>query len=209
MDVPFQTKLNCEVCKISPDACSESKLLVAFYRKVIDRYSDKISFGEEKSIIELKKLVVPSPKIIELSKTLEVNSSVEDDFPNYAVNCLNYLKEIKLLASELKFAFWLTPTETLDLGAGDSMDKALLLCSLLLAKGSSTATVRVLELEDNIKHVVVCFLYSDKAFVLDASQHLFWSGPTIEDVLSSLTINNKKIIKSVYEFNSEAYSSFQ
>ncbi len=199
----------CKACNNGKNACAEDRLLAAFYRKVIERYEEKISFGEEKSVVELKKLVEPSPEVVEESKKISGGEGVVEEFPSYALNCLDFLKGVELLSSGLKFSFWLKPSEVLELGAGDSMDKALLLCSLLSARGSSTASVRVVELEDGVKHALVCFEHSGTAYVLDASVSSSWSGPSVEDVLSQVLVGGKKVLKSLYEFNSESYSSFQ
>lgn len=199
----------CKACGEAKNACAEDRLLADFYRKVIERYAEQISFGEEKSVVELKKLVEPSPKVVEASEKISGAEGVAEDFPSYALNCLDFLKGIALISSGLKFSFWLKPGEVLELCAGDSMDKALLLCSLLSARGSSTASVRVVELEDGVKHALVCFEHSGTAYVLDASASSSWSGPSVEEVLSQVLVGGKKVLKSLYEFNSESYSSFQ
>jgi len=201
--------LTCKACSPQKQACAEDRLLAAFYRKIIDRYEEQISFGEEKSVIELKKLVAPSKEVEEVANSLSTASPVEGAFPAFASRCLEFLKGITLLSSGLKFSFWLTPSETLELRAGDSMDKAILLCSLLLAKGSSTAVVRVVELDDGVKHALVCFLHGGAAYVFDAAHSKSWSGPSVEEVLSEACVDGKMVVRSLYEFNSESYSSLQ
>ncbi|PIT85085.1 hypothetical protein COU36_05330, partial [Candidatus Micrarchaeota archaeon CG10_big_fil_rev_8_21_14_0_10_59_7] len=85
-----------------------------------------------------------------------------------------------------------------------------ILCSLL-AYGGGNAVVRVVELEGGLKHPVVCFSHAGVWYVLDPSSEneAMLSGPSLEDLLSSLAFEGRRFTRSLYEFNSAEYNSFE
>ena len=172
-------------------------LRAEYYRRIIERYAKVVSFGEEKSIPELKRMVAPG-ECVE-AKAAELGGERE---------ALEFVKALPLLHAKLSVSFWLSPREALELGAGDVMDKAVLLCSLLLAQ-SANAFLRVIELDEGTKHPVVLVKGERGARVLDAVSGGSFNGSSADVALRQLSFEGKQYARSLYEFNNANYESFQ
>lgn len=186
----------CKFCSTS-GAEGDDALRSEYYRRVIERYAKVVSFGEEKSIPELKRLVAPDDCV--KLKAEELKEERET---------LEFVKKLPLLHAGLSVSFWLSPGESLELGAGDVMDKAVLLCSLLLAQGAN-AFLRVVELEGGAKHPVVVVKGERESRVLDAVSGGVFMGSNAEAALVRSSFEGKAYSCSLYEFNAEDYEAFQ
>jgi len=190
----------CKVCSFGGPAAADS-LKAAYYKRVIERYAEVISFGEEKSIPELKKLVVPDECVRKKAAEFPVEGVAEA--------ALDFVQKMPLMHSQLSVSFWLSPSEALELGAGDAMDKAVLLCSLLVA-GGIKARVRVLEFEGGFKHAVVLCEKDGSFDLLDSCGSApAMRGKSFDELLAAYSFQGKRVLKSLYEFGPEDYESFQ
>jgi hypothetical protein len=114
------------------------------YLEVILRYKEYIEEKESLYVAELPKLVVP-----ENEDVVNIANRIKNSMPSYNYNdnyydsarlAYSYVKDEITLAN-LPIQFWLTPDETIKCGAGDIFDKAVLLCSLLIALGDVSAKI--------------------------------------------------------------------
>jgi len=189
-------------------------LRAAYYRKIIERYAEVINLGEQKTIPELKALVNPEDAAIKeagsrLSAAIE-GYSFEAKFLEFAKSALELVRKLRPMHADIDISFWLSAKDVFELGVADSFDRTVILCSLL-SYGGGNAVVRVVELEGGLKHPVVCFSHSGVWYVLDASSEneAMLSGPSLEDLLSSLAFEGRRFTRSLYEFNSAEYNSFE
>ncbi len=216
------------------------KTKLAVYRKLVERYSDEISQGEQKTIPELKEMVAPKDAairevkrklLLELGFADELEKGeksgkpertissepegnhyrFEKDFLPAAQNAYCFTQSLKKIHHDLPVSFWLKPREIIDLGAADTFDRAILLCSLLQVLGCQNATVRVLDLEEGLKHPTVVFSYNEKQYLMDPMQECsaFTYHGNLEEVLKTYTYEGKKALKSSYEFNDKEYLEFE
>ncbi|MFA4945998.1 MAG: hypothetical protein WC607_00445 [Candidatus Micrarchaeia archaeon] len=189
-------------CKVCSTAGVEGwdALRAEYYRRVIERYSSVISFGEEKSIPELKRIVSPDECVRRKANELAVGE-------DFAVAAFDYVASLPLLRSKISVSVWLSPSEVMELGCGDVMDKAVLLCSLLLAMGLK-ASLRVVELEEGLKHPVVV-VRGETCALLDPSGGANATGKSPEELLAGFSFQDKRFVRSLYEFDDSAYEAFQ
>jgi hypothetical protein len=198
---------------------SSDAIRAAVYKKIIERYADVIGLQEEKTIPELKALVNPEDEAIAKVKSRfleEVKGndaaweySFERDFPFFARKALAFCYSLKQVNADLNVSYWLKPSEIVELQAADPFDKAIFLCSLLIS-GGGNAKVRVLELEGNAKHAVVLLDLNEKKVLLDPScSSEFEEGNSEEEVLEKHSLEGKRILRSVYEFNHSDYADFE
>lgn len=193
---------------------SLSNTRAAFYRKVIERYREQISAGEQKTIPQLKELVLPGDEAVQKKKQellQEIGvAEFEKDFLAYARKAAEYCRSLSSVESEISAPFWLSPREIVEINAADEFDKAIFLCSLLLAAGSGNAAVRVLQLEGGVEHPIVVFSSDNKHYYADASQSSKIT-PLPEDALEELqkfSYEGKKFVSQKYEFNDKTYAEF-
>lgn len=199
-----------------------SRVRAAAYRKVIEKYADAISAGETKTVPQLKELVLPNDESIQ--KTSEklmkdigrgtteegvVAFSYDADFTSYAKAALRFVQSLKRIHSEISIPFWMTPKDVLEIDAADPFDRALFYCSLLLAAGCHDARVRVVALDGGERHPIVVFPFAKEWFAADPCQ----DGGLMQSVdagelLNSLEIDGKRVVKSVFEFNDKDYEEF-
>lgn len=181
------------------DEVEELKAKLAVYKKLVERYSEEISEGEQKTIPELKEMVVPKDATVEQVRrkilvelgfaeqpqkgdkerasqsagVVDLGAShyrYEKDFLAAAEKAYNACQAFKKIHHDLPVSFWLKPREMLELGVADAFDRAILLCSLLQSLGCENAMVRVLDLEQGFKHPTVLFSYNEKQYLMDAMQ---------------------------------------
>ncbi|VVB98449.1 Uncharacterised protein [uncultured archaeon] len=121
------------------DADNDVKLKI--YELIISRYKDKIEEGEHKSISELRERISPYNEFIkQLAERLSAELKpyeYEKHFPPALQNSIEYIKGIRNV--ELPVSFWIDFQTMDELKAGDVIDQALLLTSLLRAFGSPGA----------------------------------------------------------------------
>lgn len=203
---------------IDPQELALWKARAGYYKKIIERYGEAIDAGERKTIPELKALVdqkdaaVLKLKAEALAKIGHADDySFERDFLPYAEASFSYVKSLSRIDSEIEPSFWMRPEEIVGLGAADAFDRAILLCSLLLACECETARVLVLELEGGGRHPVVVFYYKEKQHFLDPSQEAEFStySGTLEEIFRHYSYEGKKVLKAAFEFNHADYNEFE
>ena len=192
------------------------KVRAGFYRKIVERYSDAVNAGEEKTIPDLKNLVNPDDATVQgLRKEIEGGIQTgeyrfEKDFASYAEKAFNKVQSLLRIHSELSVSFWLYPSDILELGAADAFDRSILLCSLLIAGGCRNAKIRVLEVEGGARHPVVVYTFNERQHFLDPTQESSATTFTgsLEEIFSQYSYEGKKVTKSAFEFNNEEYNEF-
>ena len=138
------------------------------YLAIISRYKDYIEEKEGLSVAELPTLVTPNnEKVAQKSDEIKagfLNYVYENNFIDASSRAYEFVRnEIDNITLPLQF--WLTPAETLEFKMGDSMDKNILLCSILIRLGNPSAKVFVKMIE-NSRKVFVHFEFSDKVRLL-------------------------------------------
>jgi hypothetical protein len=120
-------------------AALEDRLRI--YGMIIERYREPIENGERRSITALRERISPYSEFIVKLRDRLLSSfqdySYEKDFGIASIVAVNYIKGIRNVT--LPVSFWINFDEIDRSGAGDVMDKALLLASLLRAFGSQSA----------------------------------------------------------------------
>ena len=205
--------------KHAPASESPDLVRAEVYKIIIERYSEVIGLQEEKTIPELKALVNPEDEAVSARKAKifeEIKGadaaweySFERDFPAFAKKSLEYCNSLKPVNADLSVSYWLKPSEIVRLQAADPFDKAIFLCSLLQSAGGE-AKVRVLELEGNATHAVVLLSIGVKKILLDPSCSAeAEEGNSEDEVILKHSAEGKKVMRSLYEFNSTEYSDFE
>lgn len=204
--------------EITPVEEDSDSIRAAVYKKIIERYSETLGLLEEKTIPELKVMINPENQAIDGVKQSILDSikgqdaaweySFERDFPSFMKKALEFCFSLKPVNADLSISYWLKPEEIVELKAADPFDKAIFLCSLVKSAGGS-AKVRVLELDGNAKHAVVLVGDSGKEWLLDPScSSVPEEGGTEEDVLQKHVSHGSRVLRSLYEFSDQEYSSF-
>lgn len=178
--------------------------LSEIYLAIISRYKDYIEEKESLSVAELPTLVTPhSAKVREKAdeiKSLFLNYSYDTDFIKAAEAAYAFVRG-SIEEITLPLQFWITPEETLAFGAGDSIDRNILLCSLLVGLGNPSARVFV-SMTDNTRKVFVYYEFKDKLYVLDWSKEQRELASRV-DMLESIYIGEDS---TAYEFNNSMYA---
>jgi len=182
-------------------------LLNRAYAKIIERYKKQIEEMETKSIADLPLLITPKDeKVDELKR--EIIKKVEEktgEVYSFKLHFLEAAKEaIKIVNSfetiSLPLEFWFLPKEVIDLQAGDVVDKAILLCSILISLGNEAAKVLMkIEPQKEKREAYVIFDFNNESYIVDISKKTFRKG------------KKENICKGaiVYEFNDKGYSELE
>jgi len=188
------------------------------YSHIINRYADTIEAGEAKSITELRELVAPDDLAIQ-----KLRNVIAGKIPGYDSNrdfllaaqaAYEWVKS-GIREVEVPVKFWLRPEEIVDLGVADSTDRAIFLCSLLVALGNPAARVMVVELEGGATRAITSFSFGSGRATGDPRTYLLDPRPDLEFdslcggrqwVLSSYSHKGKRIEKVLYEFNNTEYA---
>jgi hypothetical protein len=215
--IPFLRKKEPEPKPEPEEAASsecESELEVSkrrelIYKKIIERYRELIEAGESKSIPELRSLVRPqSSSVIELKDKLTKEFKPYDyerDFVTAAQKAYEFVKD-EIKTEHVNIEFWLSPKDILELNAADEMDKAILLCSLLIALGNKTAKV-VVEMKGGLKHAFVMFSFSNRYYLFDPVHDINLAGSK-EILEAQISTEKDEENKLVYEFNDTEYNEW-
>lgn len=188
------------------EKCRRRELL---YKKIIERYKDLIEAGESKSIPELRSLVKPqSSAILEVKEKLikefeEYN--YERDFPAAAQKAYEFVRD-EIKTEHIPIEFWLTPKDILELKVADEMDKAIFLCSLLIALGNRSAKV-VVEMKGGFKHAFVMFSFGNRFYLFDPVHNINLAGSK-EILEAQISTERDEENKIVYEFNDVEYNEW-
>jgi hypothetical protein len=210
-----------------PAELADSKQYLAYYKKVLSRYSEDIAAGEQKTVPELKAMVNPKdPAVLTLHQGIleglglspdgdeqaRERFDCERDLGAFSQAALARVRELKTIKADLGVPFWLSPSDVMELGAADSFDRALLLCALLNCAGCTQAKVLVLEVEGSGVHPVVEYPWKQELYVCDPSEGgvstALPEGTGLQEGLEDFHCGGKHVRKPLYEFNSQEYSEF-
>ncbi len=179
------------------------------YKKIIERYRELIEAGESKSIPELRSLVKPqSSAVIELRDKLTREFKPYDyerDFLAASQKSFEFVKD-EIKNEHVNIEFWLSPRDILELSAADEMDKAILLCSLLIALGNRSAKV-VVETKGGLKHAFVMFSFGSRYYLFDPVHDINLAGSK-EILEAQISTEKDEENKIVYEFNDTEYNEW-
>ncbi len=188
---------------VSHELC---KKRLAVLRRIIDRYREQIEMGESKTVPDLKNFIDPKNKAVQ-----QVKQDIEGYFHPYiyeknfeeaASKAFEFLRD-KIENDALPVDFWLSPDEVLELGLADEMDKAIFLCSLLIALDNETA--RVVVETNGQRHAFVMFEFNGKFHLMDTVHDVNISGSREEVIEAHLSGHEHKL---VYEFNNKGYEEW-
>ncbi|MFH1247060.1 MAG: hypothetical protein V1644_01645 [Candidatus Micrarchaeota archaeon] len=196
-------------------ALKQCKLQIKAMKAIVEKYSDQINSFEVKSIPELKAFINPQDvavkKVSEKLKAEFSRKSGKEYSPQFlstlSFAAFHFVSSLDVIGVDLPVSFWFTPEKVIELGAGDAFDRVIFLCSLLNAIGAS-AKVHVLEVESGIRHPVV-LLSSEKTYLFDPfppAKHII--GATQKDVLELFSLEEKKYVRSLFEFDASTYEEF-
>jgi hypothetical protein len=186
---------------------SEANILqdkIRFYELVLGRYRQMIEHSESKTIADLKAMIKPNDETVQKAKE-EITSAMrpyiyEQHFHIAAESAHKTVREMRTLKSLIDF--WLTPKEMTALRGGDPMDKAVFLCSLLIALDNPDSYV-IVGVDSGIK-VAVGYKFGDQWRLLDTTSKASVSG------------DKEKLLRewfgdehSIYEFNSIYYNQLK
>lgn len=176
------------------------------YIEILMRYKEHIEEKERLYVADLPKLVIPSDENV-----VSVAKKIESSFPSYVYE-QNFVDAAKLAVryvqleiAEIKMPIqvWLKPGETIRIGAGDVFDKAVLLCSLLIALGNFSAKVISVVANGEGKFVVYCD-FNGKVFFSDLETG-FEELASKEELLQRIGIVKSADV-TAYEFNDKMYN---
>ncbi|MEW6528261.1 MAG: hypothetical protein AB1391_00065 [Candidatus Micrarchaeota archaeon] len=155
---------------------NETKLKI--YELILLRYREKIEENEHKSISELRGHISPYNEFVkQLNERLcfELKPyEYEKHFPVAVQNCVDYIKSIKNI--ELPVSFWIDFKTMDELKAGDLIDQALLLTSLLRSFGSPTAKILITK----SKKVYVGYEWKGERYIINPESGSVLSGDDLE-----------------------------
>jgi hypothetical protein len=174
------------------------------YLTIITRYKDYIEEHEVLHLTELPKLITPLNKNV-ASIAEQIRSGFESynpstDFYSAAYKALESIKSIKQITMPIQF--WQMPSETISNGAGDEFDRAVVLCSVLIALGNPSTKVAVVTAGEQ-RNISVYFSNGDKVACMDVSGSMreFASSKELFDYMGAEGEDS-----SAYEFNDKMYS---
>jgi hypothetical protein len=177
--------------------------LAMVYLSIIERYKDYIEEKENISVAELPTLVTPKEASV-ARKAEEIKAGImpyyfDSKFEEASRIAFQFVRD-KIGSISLPIQFWLLPRETLAFGLGDSMDRCILLCSILIALGNPSAKV-LIRIKDNERKVCVYCEHRGRFFFFDLKEmgRIF---QTREELLGSLKVDEET---TVYEFNDQTY----
>jgi len=186
---------------------SEANILqdkIRFYELVLGRYRQMIEHSESKTIADLKAMIKPNDETVQKVKE-EITSAMrpyiyDQHFQIAAESAHKTVREMRTLKSLIDF--WLAPKEMLNLKGGDPMDKAVFLCSLLIALDNPDSYV-IVGVDSGIK-VAVGYKFGDQWHLLDTTSKANASGE--KEKLIQAWFGDEH---SVYEFNNIYYNQLK
>lgn len=178
------------------------------YLTIIARYKDYIDESEGLYIAELPKLVTPKDESVTLiSNNIKgnfISYSHESNFHEAAMHAYRYVKELTTVSMPVQF--WQTPKETISNEAGDLFDKAVLLCSILIALGEPSSKVLVIIKNDN-RDFMVYYESNGSITAMDLENKVTYYKSS-EELISSIGIKENSDMDA-YEFNDKMYLTIE
>ena len=187
----------------------ETELLKKYnslYLEIIMKYKDYIEEQEGLYVAELPKLVTPSDESVKglaaiiASKFQDYNYA--DNFYDAAQLSYEFVKD-SITSVTLPIQFWLRPGLTINYAAGDVFDKAVLLCSLLIALGNPSTKI-IIVIDENRRSFVVYFEFKEKVTAIDLEKGISTFGVR-DELLKSLGVEEDGEA-TAYEFNDRMYN---
>lgn len=189
------------------EGCLPAKQKAALYKKIIGRYKETIEAEEDKSVTELRSLVVPEDPVVSrisgLLKSTFHPYIYDRNFLKAAEKAFLYCRD-EIRNEFLPLEFWLTPDDIFELKAADEIDKAILLCSLLIALENGSAKV-VVETQQSMRHAFVTFEFNEGFYLMDAAHDVNITGVKEEILKRQIKQQENKVI---YEFNNFEYNEW-
>ncbi|MEM3408006.1 MAG: hypothetical protein QXW80_01745 [Candidatus Micrarchaeia archaeon] len=171
---------------------------------IIDRYRSTIEQSETKTIADLKAMINPRDeevkRISEEIKSKFKPYIYERDFIAAAKEAHEYIRRIRTIRTPIDF--WLMPKDIIKLRGGDPMDKAIFLCSILIALDNYDSYV-VVGINDGTK-VAVSFKFKDEWYFIDPTGSEMINGKK-EELIEKWMSDEKDI----YEFNNVHYNKIK
>ncbi len=171
---------------------------------IIDRYRSTIEQSETKTIADIKALINPSDETVK-----RIVSEITEEFKPYiyeqnflaaSKKAHEYVRKIRTIKTPIDF--WLMPKDVVKLRAGDPMDKAVLLCSILMGLDNYDVFV-IVGVNDGTK-VVVTFKHNEIWYLMDPISNGMISGKK-EDIIEQWLGDEDNI----YEFNNVHYNQIK
>ncbi len=177
----------------------------SIYAEILLRYKDYIEEKEELHLADLPKLITPEDESVELL-AMQIKGGFpvykhEDNFQDAARIAYQHVSE-KILDISVPIQFWLRPAQTIRYGAGDIFDKAVLLCSVLIALGNVSSRVVVVAREDE-RHFVVYSEFGNRIIGIDLGKGVKEYG-SFEEMMKEINAVNSEDV-TAYEFNDKMY----
>ncbi len=176
------------------------------YLEIIMRYKDAIESGEKLYVAELPKLITPQDEaVVSLAKSITSafpSYKSEQDFYDAAKQAHKYVKD-KITTLSPPIEFWLKPNQVLSLEAGDVFDKAVLLCSIMVAMGNVTTKILVVTKKANEEFLVYCE-FKDKILAVNPEGNIT-EFQSKQELLDKMGVREDADI-TAYEFNDKMYN---
>ncbi len=177
------------------------------YLEMLLRYKEEIEKGEMLYVAELPKLVTPQDEAV-----LAVVNNIKSSFASYAFDDNFYDAAMKAQAYintsvsgvSAPVQFWLTPGEVIRIGAGDTFDKMVLLCSMLVCLGNVSAKIITVVNAGTSKPAVYCEFHSKLLLMKPEGSISEFSSR--QELLAAQGVSEDPDT-SAYEFNDKMYSS--
>ncbi len=173
------------------------------YIAIISRYKDYIEEKEDLSVAELPTLVTPDSSAVkekaEWVKSRFMNYTYANNFYDASILAFDFVsREIEDVILPLQF--WITPTEAITFMMGDIMDKAILLCSMLIRLGNPSSRVFV-KIDDSARRVFVYYEFKSTIYVLENGKDPKEFNAK-DDMLKEIDFNEDTV---AYEFNNQMF----
>jgi hypothetical protein len=177
----------------------------SIYLEIIMRYKEQIEDNEGLYVANLPRLVTPEEdSVVLLAKEIQGNFPVynyDENFPEAARLAHAYVKG-RIMSISLPVQFWLTPSQAIRYGAGDIFDKAVLLCSLLIAMGNFSSRVVVVAKETE-RTFIVYSEFKGRLIVMNVNGEAK-DYASLDDLLRELDVESDENT-TAYEFNNKMY----
>jgi hypothetical protein len=178
----------------------------ALYLEILMRYKDEIEKGETLYVAELPKLITPQDETVlgEVNKIKNAFQaySFEENFEEAARQAHRYVKE-SIVTLSPPIQVWLKPSEVVSIGAGDTFDKAVLLCTMLIALGNISTNI-ITAIKDEKKKYVIYLEFKEKRFAIEIENGMR-EVKSKEDLLLEMGVHDEGEI-TAYEFNDKMYN---
>jgi hypothetical protein len=179
----------------------ESELKIALHKLIIARYINYIENSEGKNIAELKELVKPYDKAI-----TELKIQILDKFHPYVFD-QHFLQAAELAVAHvlqirsvtLPLSYWMDFEDMESLHAGDDIDRAILLCSILRSLDCESAAVVISE----SKKPFVIYEFGNAAYLVEIEHCTCAQASSRAAALGRI---NERLL---YSFNDKEYQDLE